>query len=92
MVDNIRINKPLPSLASIKKVKPVGYRQNNNQQNLHKETFKERQKKNRTKEDPINIEISDRDVTAGRAHHTRHAVTNENSNESLHKKIIDIRV
>jgi hypothetical protein len=92
MMDNIKINKPLSSLASIKKVKPAGHRQNNNQQNLLKETFKDKQKKKKTKEDPMNVEISDGDVTAGRAHHTRHAVASENSNESLHKRIIDIRV
>jgi len=93
MVDNIKINKPLPPLSSAKRVKPVGYRQNNNQQNLFKETFKERQKKRKkTKEDPMHAKLSGRNATAGRAQHSRHAVANKKSNEPSHKRIIDIRV
>jgi len=49
MVDNTIISKPLQSLSSTKRVKPVGHRQNNNQQNMFKETFKARQKKKRQK-------------------------------------------
>ena len=92
MVDNIKISKPLPSLSSTKRVKPVGHRQNNNQQNLFKETFKERQKKKKTKEDPMHVKISGRGATASRVQHTRHTVTNKKSKESSHKRIIDIRV
>ena len=92
MVDNIKINKPLLPLSSTKRVKPVGHRQDNNQQNLFKETSKERQKKKKTNEDPMHEKISGRDATAGRAQHTCHAVSNKKSKESSHKRIIDIRV
>ena len=92
MMDNIKINKPLPSLSSTKRVKPADHRQNNNEQNLFKKTFKERQKKNKTKEDPMHDNISGSGATAGIAQHTRHAVTNKKSKESSHKKNIDIRV
>ena len=92
MVDNIKISKPLTSLSSTKRIKPVGHRQNNNQQDLFKETFKERQKQKRTKEDPMDIKISGKGATADRAQPSRQAVTNKNSKGSSHKRIIDIRV
>ena len=92
MVDNLIINKPLQSLSSTKRVKPVGHRQNNSQQSMFKETFKERQKKKKTKEDPMHVKISGRGATASRAQHTRHTVINKKSKESSHKRIIDIRV
>ena len=92
MVDNIKISKLLPSLSSTKRVKPVGHRQNNNQQDLFKETVKERQKKKKTKEDPMHVKISGRGATASRAQHTRLTVANKKSKESSHKRIIDIRV
>jgi len=92
MVDNIKISKLLPSLSSTKKVKPVGHRQNNNQQDLFKETVKERKKKKKTKEDNMYVRISGRGATASRVQHTRHTVANKKSKESLHKRIIDIRV
>jgi len=92
MVDNIKISKLLPSLSSTKRVKPIGHRQNNNQQDLFKETVKERQKKKKTKEDPMHVKISGRGATASRAQHTRPTVANKKSKESSHKRIIDIRV
>jgi hypothetical protein len=92
MVDNIKIDKPLPPLSSAKRVKPVGHRQNNNQQNLFKETFKERQKKKKMKEDPPPVKISGRGDTARRTVHTRYGATKRNSKESSHKRIIDIRI
>ena len=92
MVDNLIINKPLQSLSFTKRIKPVGHRQNNSQQSMFKETFKERQKKKKKKEDPTHVNISGRGATAGRTQHTRHAVTNINSKGSSHKRIIDIRV
>ena len=92
MVDNIKISKLLPSLSSTKRVKPVGHRQNNNQQDLFKETVKERQKKKKTKEDPMHVKISGRGATASRAQHIRHNVANKKLKESSHKRIIDIRV
>jgi hypothetical protein len=92
MVDNIKINKPLPSLSSTKRVEPVGHRLNNNQQNQFKETFKERQKKKKMKEDPMHVKISGRGVTADSVQHSRQAVTNKKSKESSHNRIIDIRV
>jgi len=92
MVDNLIINKPLQSLSSTKRVKPVGHRQNNNQQSMFKETFKERQKKKKTKEDPMHVKISGRGASAGREKNTRSAVTNKKSKKSSHKRIIDIRV
>ena len=90
MVDNIKISNPLASLSSTNRVKPVGHRQNNSQQNLFKETFKDRQKKK--KEDSMHIKISGKSTTVGIAQHTRHAVTNKKSKDSLPKRIIDIRV
>jgi hypothetical protein len=92
MVDNIKINKPLPSLSSAKRVEPVGHRPNNNQKNQFKETFKERQKKKKMKEDPMHVKISGRGVTTDSARHSRQAVTNKKSKESPHNRIIDIRV
>ena len=92
MVDNLIINKPLQSLSSTKRVKPVGHRQNNNQQDLFKETVKERKKKKKTKEDHMYVKISGRGATASRGQHTRHTVANKKSKESSHKRIIDIRV
>ncbi len=92
MENNIKINKPLPSLSSTKRVKPVGHRQNYNQQNPPNESFNARQKKKQKKQDPMHVKISGRGVTADRAQHTRHAVTNKKSKGSSHKRIIDIRV
>ena len=92
MVDNLIINKPLQSLSSTKRVKPVGHRQNNNQQNLFNETFKERQKKKKKKEDQIHVKISGRGALEGREKQTRPAVTNKKSKNYSHKRIIDIRV
>jgi hypothetical protein len=92
MVDNIKINKILPSLSSTKRVKPVGHRQNYNQQELFKETVKEKQKKKKTKEDPMHVKISERGATASGAQHTRHTVANKKSKESSQKRIIDIRI
>jgi hypothetical protein len=70
----------------------VGHRQNNNQQNLFKETFKERQKKKKTKEDPIHVKISGSSATGGREKQTRIAVRNKKPKKSSYKRIIDIRV
>jgi hypothetical protein len=92
MVDNTIISKSLQSLLSTKSVKPVGRRQNNNQQNMFKETFKARQKKKKTKEDPMHVKISGRDATTDREKHTRPAVTNIKSKKSSNKRTIDIRV
>ena len=90
MVDNIKIINPLPSMSSTKRVKPVGDRQNNNQQDLFKEAFKERQKKK--KKYPVHVKISGRGATVGNAQRTRYAVTNKKSKESSSKRVIDIRV
>ncbi len=92
MMNNIKIIKPLPSLSSTQRVKPTDHRQNNNQQSLFKKTFKERQKKNKTKEDPMHDNISGGGATTGIAQQPRHAVTNVQSKDSSHKKNIDIRV
>ena len=86
----MKIIKPLPSLSSTKRVKPVGQRQNNNQQDLFNEAFKEKQKKKNKY--PLHVKISGRGVTAGNAQHTRHAVTNKKSKKSSIKRVIDIRV
>jgi len=92
MVDNIKIDKPLLPLSSTQRVNPLGHRQNNNHQNLFKESFKKRQKKKKTKEDPIHVKLSGRGAAAGKAQYTRHVVTNKELTEFSHKKIIDIRV
>ena len=92
MLDNIKISKFLPSLSSTKIVEPVGHRQNNNQQGLFKDTVKERQKKKKTKEDPMHVKISGKGATASRAQYNRHTAANKKSKESAHKRIIDIRV
>lgn len=92
MLDNIKINKPLPPLSSTKRVNPMGGRQNKNHQNLFKETFKKRQKKENKKEEPMHVKVSPKGAAAGRAQHTRHVITNQKSKAFLPKKIIDIRV
>ena len=92
MVDILKINKPLSSLSATKRVKPVGHRQNNNQQNLFKETFKERRRKKKSKKDLEHLRISGRDGTVARVQHSGHAITNKRSNEYSHIKIIDLKV
>ena len=92
MVDILKINKPLSSLSATQRVRPVGHRQNNNQQNLFKETFKEGQRKKKSKKNMEHVRISGRDGTAGRVQHSGHAITNKRSNEYSHRRIIDLRV
>jgi hypothetical protein len=92
MVDILKINKPLSSLSATKRVKSVGHRQNNNQQNLFKEAFKERRRKKKSKKNLEHIRISGRDVTVGRVQQSGHAITKKRSNEYSHRKIIDLRV
>jgi len=92
MVDNIKIEKPLPPLSSTNRVNPMAYRQNNNHQNLFKETFKKKPKKKKTKENPMHVKISGSGAPVGRAQYNRHAVPNKKSKEFSHKQIIDIRV
>jgi hypothetical protein len=92
MVDNMMINKPLQSFSSTKRVKSVDHRQNSNQQNLFKENFKDRQKKKKTKEDPLHVKISGNSATRGRENLTRHVVASKKSKKYAPKRIIDIRV
>ena len=91
-MDILKINKPLSSLSATKRVKPVGHRQNNNQQNLFKETFKEKRRKKKSKKNLEHLRTSGRDGTEGRVQNSGHAITNKRSIEYSHRKIIDLRV
>lgn len=91
MVDNIKVNIPLASVSSAKNVKPVGHRQNNNQYNLFKDTFKERKRKKKRK-DPMHVKISAKAAMAGKTLLTRPAVAKKKSKEFTQKRNIDIRV
>ena len=92
MVNNLKIDRPLPPLSATVRVKPVDHRQSNNQQNLSRNNLEERRKKKKSKEDPTNVKISGSGALAGSTQHTRHAAKNKNSRESSYKRIIDVRV
>ena len=89
MVENVKIIKPLPTLTSTKKIKPVGHRQNSDRQDLLKEAFKRRQKK---KKQTMHVKMSALNTTVVKTQHSRNAVANKNAKESSLKKMIDIRV
>ena len=92
MVENLKIEKSLPSLSSTRRVKPMGHRQNDGQQNLYLKTFKERQKKKKSKEKSMHVKISDRAATKGKTLQNRLVATKQNSKALSSKGIIDIRV
>ena len=92
MVDIIKINKPLSSLSATKRVKPVGHRLNNNQQNLFKDNLRERQKKKKSKKDLKHVTIAGEDSTADRTKLSRHALTNNRLNKHSDRRIIDLMV
>jgi hypothetical protein len=90
MVDNIKVNIPLASVSSAKRVKPVGKRQKNNQNNLFKDMLKGRKKKKR--KDPMHAKISAKAAMAVKTPLTRHAKAKKKSKEFMLKRTIDIKV
>ena len=90
-MDNIKVNKPLAAISSASNVKPVGERQNNNQNNLFKDTFNGIQKKKKRK-DPMHVIISAKAAMAGKTTLTRPAGAKKQSKEFMQKRNIDIRV
>ena len=91
MVDNIKVNIPLAAVSSAKSVKPVDYRQNNNRNNLFKDTLKERQKKKKRK-DRMHVKGSARAALAGKTAPIRHSAAKRKSKEFMQKRTIDIKV
>ncbi len=91
MVDNIKVNIPLAAVSSAKSVKPVDYRQNNNRNNLFKDTFKERQKKKKRK-DRMHVKVSARAALAGKTAPIRHSAAKKKAKEFMQKRTIDIWV
>lgn len=90
-MDNIKVNIPLASVSSAKSVKPVGHRQNSNQDNFFKDTFKGKQKKKK-KKDSMHVLISPKAANAGKTPSTLHSVVKKKSKEYMKKRTIDIRV
>ena len=91
MVDNIKVNIPLASVSSANRVRPVGQRQNDNQNNFFKDASKGKQKKKKRK-DSMPVKISDGAAMAGNKPPTRHTVAKKKSKEFMQKRTIDIRV
>ena len=92
MVDNIHLNKLMPSLSSATKVMPVGQRQNTNHQNAPKQALKKRKKNTKKKEDPEYKRTSYRGKTTGNTYSAQPSEKNKALKEPMPKRKIDIRV
>ena len=95
MVDNL--NKILPSISSAERVKPVGRKRRNNQQNPFKEALKGKEKKKKKKKDFEHKTISGGGNLVNREKQIFHAgkPTTDKSKRNVDgpsEKIIDIRV
>jgi hypothetical protein len=73
-------------------VKPVGQRQNANQQNLSKRTFKQRKKNKKKKEDQKIMRTSYRGTATGNSYGLRPAEKKKTLKDPMPKRKIDIRV
>ena len=96
MVDDIQLNKILPSLSPAAKVKPVDQRRRSDQQNPFEEPKKKRRKKKK-KENAGSANMSDSDHATDDGQHTSHvdrgdADKGEKTMDSSPSKKIDIRV
>ena len=97
MVDNIKLNKVLPTLSSAPKVKRADQRKGNDPQNSFEEVFKKKRRKKTKKEDSELASIPDGDNAADDEHSARYATRkdadeDEKTADSQSSRIIDIRV
>jgi hypothetical protein len=97
MVDNIKLNKVLPSLSSAPKVKRTDQRKGNDPQNAFEEVFKKKRRKKKKKDDSELASIPDGGNSADDKHSVRYATRkdadeDEKSADSPSNRIIDIRV
>ena len=97
MVDNIKLNKVLPSLSSTPKVKRMDRRSGKDRQNQFEDVLGEKRRKKKKKDDsePASIPADEKfaggtpfDLDATK----QDADEDENSAESPSNRIIDIRV
>ena len=97
MVDNIKLNKVLPSLSSAPKVKRMDRRSGKDRQNQFEDVLKEKRRKKKKQDDsePASIPADDKftgerpfDPDAAR----QDADEDETSADSSTNRIIDIRV
>jgi len=97
MVDNLKLNKILPSLSPAPKVKRTGQRKRNDQQNPFEEEFKKKRRKKKKQDDSEHAGIPDRENSTDDVQHALHADRQdadrgEISTDSAPSRIIDIRV
>lgn len=92
MDSHLKISNILSPLTSTKRVKSVGHRQNDHQQNLFKDTFQAKQKKKKGDKNTGSGENSRLLRTAGKAKNTRKINTRENEVETSSNLTIDITV
>jgi hypothetical protein len=97
MVDNIKLNKVLPSLSSAPKVKRPDRRKGNYQQNSFEEVLKKKRRKKKKKDDSELASIP-AGGNAGDDEHSAHYATMKDADEDEKSadfpasRIIDIRV
>ena len=97
MVDNIKLNKVLPSLSSAPKVKRMDRRSGKDRQNQFEDVLKEKRKKKKKQDDPEPASVpADDKFGGGRPFGldtTRQdSEEDETSAEGPSNRIIDIRV
>ena len=97
MVDNIKLNKILPSLSSPPKVKPTDQRRRSDQQYPFEVVIKKRRRKKKKKDHSENAGIPDDhystdDGQTARPAESEDAAGEEKPIDSASSRIIDIRV
>jgi len=97
MVDNIKLNKVLPSLSSTSRVKRTDQKDGNDQHHSFEEVLKKKRKKKKRKDDSELAGITNGDNSGDDGQSALHASTTdvdekEKSAESPPSRIIDIRV
>ena len=95
-MNNIELNKILPSLSPARKVQRTDPRGRNNQQTPFKESF-ERKPKKKKKDDPEHVKISASEISISSKPRNRQADRKgadkrSQSSESSRSRLIDIRV
>ena len=96
MVDNIKLNKILPSLSPAHKVKRTDHRGRNNQQTPFNESFERKQRKKK-KDDPEHVKEFENKISYRAGPRNRHtgrkgADKHSQSSDSSRSRLIDIRV
>ena len=97
MVDNLKLNKILPSLSPAPKVKRTGQRKRSDRQNPFEEEFKKKRGKKKKEDDSEHAGIPDRENSVADGQRMLHAgrrgaERGEMSTDSEPSRIIDIRV